>query len=103
MSSLLFYYTVFSETDEELKEWKDKFDEKVSQQHSLISKLERDRSDLENKIKILADSRTEIIIEISKLQSEAEVSWLFDKRNVPQDNLSYEKFLEVSYITYCPI
>lgn len=60
------------ETDEELKEWKDKFDEKIAQQDLLISKLERERSDLEYKIKILADNRTEIIIEISKLQSEAE-------------------------------
>ncbi|KAL2923297.1 DNA repair protein RAD50 [Bienertia sinuspersici] len=60
------------ETDEELKEWKETFDDKICQQDLLVTRMERERSDLEEKIKILGNNSTEIVIEISKLQSEAE-------------------------------
>ncbi|KNA17185.1 hypothetical protein SOVF_082430 [Spinacia oleracea] len=60
------------ETDEELKEWKEKFDEKISQQDKLISRLARDADDLEKTCSTLDKKSTDYVIEISKLQSAAD-------------------------------
>ncbi|XP_021745929.1 LOW QUALITY PROTEIN: DNA repair protein RAD50-like [Chenopodium quinoa] len=60
------------ETDEELKEWKEKFDEKISQQDRLIAKLVREGDDLEKTSNILSKKITEYLVEISKLQSAAD-------------------------------
>lgn len=69
-----------SETDEELKEWKEKFDEKISQQDKLISRLARDADDLEKTCSTLDKKSTDYVIEISKLQSAADVSLPFYKK-----------------------
>ncbi|KAK9671423.1 hypothetical protein RND81_12G029400 [Saponaria officinalis] len=60
------------DSDEELMGWKQKFDETIAQQDVLISKLEREGDDLEIKSKTLEDNRTEFIVEMSKLQAEAD-------------------------------
>uniref|UniRef100_A0A803LZG1 DNA repair protein RAD50 n=1 Tax=Chenopodium quinoa TaxID=63459 RepID=A0A803LZG1_CHEQI len=60
------------DTDEELKECKEKFDEKISQQDRLIAKLVREGDDLEKTSIILSKKVTEYLVEISKLQSAAD-------------------------------
>ncbi|KAL9232743.1 hypothetical protein vseg_007814 [Gypsophila vaccaria] len=60
------------DSDEELMGWKHKFDEKIGQQDVLISKLEREGSDLEIKSKTVEDNKTKFIVEISMLQAEAD-------------------------------
>ncbi|XP_074304186.1 DNA repair protein RAD50 [Silene latifolia] len=59
------------DSDEELKVWKQKFDENIAQKDAEISKLRREGDDLEKKSKALEDNRTEYIVEISKLEAEA--------------------------------
>ncbi|XP_057959877.1 DNA repair protein RAD50 [Malania oleifera] len=60
------------DTDEELKEWKAKFEERIALLESKISKLERELEDTENKSSFLMQTINENIREISKLQTEAE-------------------------------
>lgn len=62
-----------SDTDEELQEWKTKFDEKIASLESNISKLEREMNDMETKGSFLKQNLNEYIREISRLQTEAEV------------------------------
>lgn len=66
----------FVDTDEELKEWKTKFEERIAILESKVSKLEREMNDLETKSSFLKQAINEYIWEISKLQTEAEVSHL---------------------------
>ncbi|CAK7328402.1 unnamed protein product [Dovyalis caffra] len=61
-----------SDTDEELQEWKTKFDEKIASLESNISKLEREMNDTETKGSFLKQNTNEYIREISRLQTEAE-------------------------------
>lgn len=63
---------VAEETDEELKEYKEKFDEKISQHDVVISRLAREGDDLEKTIEMLVSKSIEYITEISKLQSAAD-------------------------------
>nr|XP_048333256.1 DNA repair protein RAD50 isoform X2 [Ziziphus jujuba var. spinosa] len=60
------------DTDEELKEWKTKFEERIALLESKISKLEREMNDSETKSSFLKKTINEHIWEISKLQMEAE-------------------------------
>ncbi|KAK6790217.1 hypothetical protein RDI58_014017 [Solanum bulbocastanum] len=60
------------DTDEELREWKTKFDERIALLESKISKLEREMNDSEAKSSFLKQSVTNYIMEISKLQADAE-------------------------------
>ncbi|XP_070058038.1 DNA repair protein RAD50 isoform X2 [Nicotiana tomentosiformis] len=91
------------DTDEELSEWKTKFDERIALLESKISKLEREMNDSETKSSLLKQSITDYIVEISKLQAEAEalavlknerdvtIRKLFDRHNlgaVPSGPLS---------------
>ncbi|KAM1385238.1 hypothetical protein ACFX15_030970 [Malus domestica] len=61
------------DTDEELKEWKTKFEEKIALLETKIRKLEREENDAESKITFLEKTLKESIWEISKLENEAEV------------------------------
>ncbi|XP_062109225.1 DNA repair protein RAD50 [Humulus lupulus] len=61
------------DTDEELKEWKTKFEEKVAELESKISKFERELTDQETKSSFLRKTTDDYFKEISKLQTEAEV------------------------------
>lgn len=70
---LLFLPLFLSDTDEELKEWKNKFEERIALLESKISKLEREMNDTETKSSFLKQTINEYIWEISKLQTEAEV------------------------------
>ncbi|XP_055811220.1 DNA repair protein RAD50 isoform X2 [Solanum dulcamara] len=91
------------DTDEELMEWKTKFDERIALLESKISKLEREMNDSEAKSSFLKQSITNYIMEISKLQADAEahaelknerdvtLRKLFDRHNlgaVPTGSLS---------------
>ncbi|XP_038720675.1 DNA repair protein RAD50 [Tripterygium wilfordii] len=60
------------DTDEELKEWKTKFEERIAILETRISKLEREVNDTETKSSFLKQSINEYIWEIGKLQTEAE-------------------------------
>ncbi|GMH20274.1 hypothetical protein Nepgr_022115 [Nepenthes gracilis] len=60
------------DTDEELREWKAKFDEKMALLESKISKLKREMDDTETKTSFLKESINENMWKISKLQTEAE-------------------------------
>lgn len=72
ISSNIFTFELL-DTDEELSEWKTKFDERIALLESKISKLEREMNDSETKSSLLKQSITDYIVEISKLQAEAEV------------------------------
>ncbi|PQQ05555.1 DNA repair protein RAD50 [Prunus yedoensis var. nudiflora] len=61
------------DTDEELKEWKTKFEERIALLETKISKLEREMEDTETKSGVLKKTLEKSIWEISKLQTEAEV------------------------------
>lgn len=61
------------DTDEELREWKTKFEERIAILESKVSKLEREMNDMETKSSFLKQTINEYIWEISKLQTEAEV------------------------------
>ncbi|KAL6343225.1 hypothetical protein AAG906_021136 [Vitis piasezkii] len=61
------------DTDEELNEWKTKFEERIALLESKISKLEREMDDTETKGSFLKQTINDYIWEISKLQTEAEV------------------------------
>uniref|UniRef100_A0A7N1A2Q4 DNA repair protein RAD50 n=1 Tax=Kalanchoe fedtschenkoi TaxID=63787 RepID=A0A7N1A2Q4_KALFE len=60
------------DTDEELKEWKMKFQEKIALLVNKITKLEREDEDTNTKASSLKERIDEYIWEISKLQKEAE-------------------------------
>ncbi|XP_050216899.1 DNA repair protein RAD50 [Mercurialis annua] len=60
--------------DEDLMEWKTKFDEKVAQLDSSISKLEREMEDMEIKSSFRKKCITEYTREISRLETEAEAN-----------------------------
>ncbi|XP_059632125.1 DNA repair protein RAD50 [Cornus florida] len=60
------------DTDEELKEWKTKFEERIALSESKINKLQREKNDTETTSSILKNTITDYIREISKLQTEAE-------------------------------
>lgn len=72
--SHIFFILFWSDTDEELNEWKTKFEERIALLESKISKLEREMNDTETKSSFLKQTINEYIWEISKLQTEAEVS-----------------------------
>lgn len=61
------------DTDEELKEWKTKFEERIAVLENKINKLEREMNDKETESSFLKQTINEYIWEISKLQSETEV------------------------------
>lgn len=69
-----FFILFWSDTDEELNEWKTKFEERIALLESKISKLEREMNDTDTKSSFLKQTVNEYIWEISKLQTEAEVS-----------------------------
>lgn len=60
------------DTDQELKEWKTKFEERIGILEIKISKLEREMNDTETKSSFLKRTINDYILEISKLQTEAE-------------------------------
>ncbi|KAJ0034599.1 hypothetical protein Pint_25513 [Pistacia integerrima] len=61
------------DTDEELREWKTKFEERIAILENKISKLEREMNDKETESSFLKQSINDYIWEIGKLQTEAEV------------------------------
>ncbi|KAL0340581.1 UNVERIFIED_CONTAM: DNA repair protein [Sesamum radiatum] len=60
------------DTDEELNEWKSKFDERIAILESKISKLLREKADIEDKSRVLTDVIGKNTTEIAKLQASAE-------------------------------
>ena len=79
----------WTDTDEELKEWKSKFDEKIAQLESKISKLEREMNDTDTKSSFLKETISGYIWEMSRLQNEAEV-------NLLKYNFTYKKRFKFS-------
>ncbi|GAB4844066.1 DNA repair protein rad50 [Ancistrocladus abbreviatus] len=71
-SAFLLNLVAENNTDEELREWKTKFDERIAILESKINKLGREREDMGTKSSFLKNSVNECIWEISKLQTEAE-------------------------------
>lgn len=61
------------DTDEELKEWQTKFQERIALLQSKISKLERDAEDATTMSTFLSKGINDYIRETGKLQAEAEV------------------------------
>ncbi|QHO06146.1 DNA repair protein [Arachis hypogaea] len=59
------------DTDEELMEWKTKFEERIGILQTKISKLERELNDIDTKSSFLKQTINDSIWEISKLQTEA--------------------------------
>ncbi|XP_027334431.1 DNA repair protein RAD50 [Abrus precatorius] len=60
------------DTDEELMEWKTKFEERIAILETKISKLEREMNDTDTKSSFLKRTIDDSMWEISKLQAEAE-------------------------------
>ncbi|CAA7027279.1 unnamed protein product [Microthlaspi erraticum] len=60
------------DTIEELKEWKSKFEERIALLETKIRKMEREMEDTETTISSLHNAKTNYMLEISKLQAEAE-------------------------------
>ncbi|MED6186718.1 DNA repair protein rad50 [Stylosanthes scabra] len=60
------------DSDEELMEWKTKFEERIGILQTKISKLEREMNDTDTKSSFLKQTINDSIWEISKLQTEAE-------------------------------
>ncbi|KAK1591171.1 hypothetical protein Q3G72_003298 [Acer saccharum] len=60
------------DTDEELKEWKTKFEQRIAILKNKISKLERETDDKETESSILKKAINEYLMEIIKLQATAE-------------------------------
>lgn len=65
-----------TDTDEELEEWKTKFEERILLLEVKIKKLEREMNDIETKSSSLNQLIKDSIRDISKLQTEAEVKLL---------------------------
>jgi DNA repair protein RAD50 len=64
------------DTIEELKEWKSKFEERLALLGTKIRKMEREMVDTETTISSLHNAKTNYMLEISKLQTEAEAHML---------------------------
>lgn len=64
------------DTDEELTEWKNKFDERIAILESKTIKLERELKDTEDKRNFNDEMIKENIKEIAKLQTAAEVIFI---------------------------
>ncbi|KFK31167.1 hypothetical protein AALP_AA6G077500 [Arabis alpina] len=64
------------DTIEELKEWKSKFEERIALLETKIRKMEREMDDTETTISSLHNAKTNYMLEISKLQTEAEAHML---------------------------
>ncbi|XP_020690871.2 DNA repair protein RAD50 [Dendrobium catenatum] len=62
------------DTDEELKEWQTKFEEKIALFESKISKREREMSDEETKSSLLSQAINDSMREIGKLQAESDAN-----------------------------
>ncbi|KAK9159898.1 hypothetical protein Syun_006239 [Stephania yunnanensis] len=62
------------DTDEELKEWQTKFEERIALLVSKISKLEREMNDMETKSSFLSHTIKDTTREIGKLQHEADAN-----------------------------
>ncbi|XP_073116824.1 DNA repair protein RAD50 isoform X2 [Elaeis guineensis] len=60
------------DTDEELKEWQTKFEERIAILETKISKLEREMNDEETKSSLLSQTINDSTREIGKLQAEAD-------------------------------
>ncbi|KAF8056799.1 hypothetical protein N665_1267s0002 [Sinapis alba] len=60
------------DTIEELKEWKSKFEERIALLETKIRKMEREMDDTQTTISSLHNAKTNYMLEISKLQTEAE-------------------------------
>ncbi|KAL2332609.1 hypothetical protein Fmac_013822 [Flemingia macrophylla] len=60
------------DTDEELMEWKTKFEERIALLEAKVQRLEREWTDTDYKSSILQETIRDSIHEISKLQNEAE-------------------------------
>lgn len=73
MSSLHLHILFPLDTDEELHEWKSKFDERIKALESKTSKLLREKTDIQDKSRVLTDVITENMKEIAKLQAAIEV------------------------------
>ena len=61
------------DTDEELKEWQTKFEERILLMETKIGKLEREMNDEKTNSSMLSVSMNDLTREIGKLQAEAEV------------------------------
>ncbi|EPS72319.1 hypothetical protein M569_02430, partial [Genlisea aurea] len=82
------------DTDEDLTEWKSKFDERIAMLESRISKLFREKSDIEDKSRVLNDVIARNVKEIAKYQaaeeahmtlkieSNSDIRSLFQKHNL---------------------
>lgn len=66
----VFYY---SDTDEELKEWQMKFEERIALLESKICKLERELNDSDMRSSFLLQTINDSTREIGKLQAETDV------------------------------
>ncbi|KAI4317369.1 hypothetical protein L6164_025242 [Bauhinia variegata] len=76
------------DTDEELMEWKTKFEERIAILETKISKLEREMNDTDTKSSFLKQTIDDSIREISKLQAEAEAHMsLKNERDTSIQNL----------------
>nr|VDC88720.1 unnamed protein product [Brassica oleracea] len=64
------------DTMEELKEWKSKFEERIALLETKIRKMERELDDTATTISSLHNAKTNYMLEISKLQTEAEAHML---------------------------
>ncbi|EFH55616.1 hypothetical protein ARALYDRAFT_344958 [Arabidopsis lyrata subsp. lyrata] len=64
------------DTIEELKEWKSKFEERIALLETKIRKMEREMDDTATTIYSLHNAKTNYMLEISKLQTEAEAHML---------------------------
>lgn len=61
------------DTDEELKEWQTKFQEKIALLETKIGKLEREMNDENANSSLLSETINNSTREIGKLQAEADV------------------------------
>lgn len=69
-------YISFIDTDEELNEWKFKFDERIAILESKISKLLREKEDVDEKVRVLTEVNGENTKDIAKLQAASEVTFI---------------------------
>uniref|UniRef100_A0A1D1XWK9 DNA repair protein RAD50 n=1 Tax=Anthurium amnicola TaxID=1678845 RepID=A0A1D1XWK9_9ARAE len=65
------------DTDEELKEWQTKFEERIAMLEAKVSKLERELNDTETKSSFVLQSIKDSTKEIGKLQAEADAHLSF--------------------------
>jgi DNA repair protein RAD50 len=61
------------DTDEELKEWQTKFEERITLMETKIGKLEREMNDEKTSTSSLSVTMNDLTLEIGKLQAEANV------------------------------